>query len=82
MTGRPVRIFPRCRGRALAAFVVVATACAGCSSTPVPGTSGLTQGGQQCEVCRLRNPGDNQACFSVCLPRIEELPPGTAAPHP
>jgi hypothetical protein len=65
----------------VAGTVAIALAGAGCSA-PVPGTSGLTQGGQQCEVCRLRNPGDNAACDAVCLPRIEDLSTGTAAPHP
>jgi hypothetical protein len=72
---------PRPQAMALAGFVVIAVAVAGCG-TPAPGTSGLTQGGQQCEVCRLQNPGDNQACFSLCLPRIENLPANGAPPHP
>jgi hypothetical protein len=70
-----------CLAGVLGALTAVALAVAGCT-TPAPGTSGLTQGGQQCEICRLQNPGDNQACFAVCLPRIDQLPAAKGSPTP
>ncbi len=77
----PTRLFRRFGASRLAGLAAIAVTVAGCGAPP-PGTSGLTQGGQQCEVCRHENPGDNAACYAVCLPSIQDQWVGRGAPHP
>jgi hypothetical protein len=71
--------------RAGAGFVAIALAAAGCSgSGPTASTApaAITQHGQQCTICRLENPGDNAACYAVCMERIEDFSAGQGAAHP
>lgn len=55
---------------ALIAFSILTVGC----STPSANTAaGQTEiAGQKCTVCRIENPGDIRACYSVCMQRIED----------
>jgi hypothetical protein len=46
---------------------------AGCSA-PNPNTAaGQSEiAGQKCTVCRAQNPGDIDACYAICMQRIED----------
>lgn len=62
--------------------VLAAVGLIGCSG-PNPDTpAGQTEiAGQKCTVCRLQNPGDNAACYAICMQRIEDQAAGKAYQH-
>ena len=55
----------------LVAFVALLSGC----SAPNPNTpAGASEiAGQQCTLCRAQNPGDINACYAVCMQRIQDL---------
>jgi hypothetical protein len=64
------------RGMAVAVvpLVTFGALLTGCSA-PNPNTpAGASEiAGQQCTVCRAENPGDINACYAICMQRIQDL---------
>lgn len=64
------------RGNVTAAIILVTFGAllTGCSA-PNPNTpAGASEiAGQQCTVCRAENPGDINACYAICMQRIQDL---------
>jgi hypothetical protein len=46
---------------------------AGCSAPNPDTAAGRSEiAGQKCTVCRAQNPGDIDACYAICMQRIED----------
>ncbi len=52
------------------AFCLVAAGCSGPSASTAAGQAEMA--GQQCTLCRARNPGDIAPCCAVCMRRIQD----------